>query len=227
MKTSKPLRQLFAFMLLSGALAGQAFAADRVQGKVLEVKNTDSYTYLLLKVDTKDTWVAVGLSAVKVGSTVTVENPMEMKNFESKALKKTFPSILFGNLAAEDGNAVKPHGAATAEVAAVDAKVAKASGPNAQTVADVVGKASSLNSKSVEVHAKVVKVNFGIMGKNWVHLRDGTGKADDGSNDILVTTQAEPSLGSTVTAVGIVRTNKDFGSGYAYKVMLEDVRFKP
>jgi hypothetical protein len=227
MKTAKPLRQLFAFVLLSGALTAQVFAADRVQGKVLEVKNTDSYTYLLLKVDSKDTWVAVGLSTVKVGSTVTVENPMEMKNFESKALKKTFPSILFGNLAAGDGDATKPHGAAIAEVAGVDAKVTKTSGPNAQTVADVVGKASSLNNKSVEVHAKVVKVNFGIMGKNWVHLRDGSGKADDGSNDILVTTQAEPALGSTVTAVGTVRTNKDFGSGYAYKVMLEDVRFKP
>jgi hypothetical protein len=79
----------------------------------------------------------------------------------------------------------------------------------------------------VEVHAKVVKVNFGIMGKNWVHLRDGTGKADDGSNDILLTTTAETTVGSTVTAVGTVRTNKDFGSGYAYKVMLEDVKFKP
>jgi hypothetical protein len=72
-----------------------------------------------------------------------------------------------------------------------------------------------------------VKVNFGIMGKNWVHLRDGSGKADDGSNDILVTTKAEPTVGSTATVLGTVRTNKDFGSGYAYKVMLEDASFKP
>jgi hypothetical protein len=84
-----------------------------------------------------------------------------------------------------------------------------------------------LNNKSVEVHAKVVKVNSGIMGKNWVHLRDGTGNADDGSNDILLTTNAEITVGSTVTAMGTVRTNKDFGSGYAYKVLLEDVKFKP
>jgi hypothetical protein len=228
MKTLKTLRDVFASALFSCLLIGQAFAAETVQGKVLEVKNTESYTYLLLKVDAKETWVAVQLSKVKVGSMVTVENPMEMKNFESKALKKTFPSILFGNLAGGDGGAMdKSHGTATKEVATLDVKVAKATGANGQTVADVTNNATALNNKSVEVHAKVVKVNLGIMGKNWVHLRDGTGKADDGSNDILVTSNAEATVGSTVTAVGTVRTNKDFGSGYAYKVLLEDVKFKP
>jgi hypothetical protein len=228
MKTLKTLRDVFAAALFSCLLIGQAFAAETVQGKVLDVKNTESYTYLLLKVDSKETWVAVQLSKVKVGSTVTVENPMEMKNFESKALKKTFPSILFGNLAGSDGSVLdKSHGKATTEVASMDVKVAKATGPNGQTVADVVNNATALNNKSVEVHAKVVKVNLGIMGKNWVHLRDGTGKADDGSNDILVTTNAETTVGTTVTAVGTVRTNKDFGSGYAYKVILEEVKFKP
>jgi hypothetical protein len=228
MKTLKILRNVFATVLFGGVLIGQVSAAETVQGKVLEVKNTDSYTYLLMKIDSKETWVAVQLSKVKVGSMVTVENPMEMKNFESKSLKKTFPSILFGNLAGGDaGTMDKSHGAATTDIAAVDVKVAKAAGPNGQTVADVVNNATALNGKSVEVHAKVVKVNLGIMGKNWVHLRDGTGKADDGSNDILLTTSAETTVGSTVTAVGTVRTNKDFGSGYAYKVMLEDAKFKP
>ena len=228
MKTLKSLRTVFATVLFGGLLVGQAIAADTVQGKVLEVKNTESYTYLLLKVDSKETWAAVQLSKVKVGSTVTVENPMEMKNFESKALKKTFPSILFGNLAGGDGVTLdKSHGAAVADAALMDVKVTKATGPNGHTVADLVNNATALNNKSVEVHAKVVKVNLGIMGKNWMHLRDGTGKADDGSNDILVTTSAETTVGSTVTAVGTVRTNKDFGSGYAYKVLLEEVKFKP
>ena len=227
MKTSKPLRNLIVSALLGGLLLGQAFAADTLKGKVLEVKNTDSYTFLLLKIDSKETWAAVELSNVKVGSTVTVENPMEMKNFESKALKKTFPSILFGNLAGEGGAVGKPQVAAAKDVSAVDVKVSKATGPNGQTVADVVNNATALNNKAVEIHAKVVKVNSGIMGKNWVHLRDGTGKTEDGSNDILVTTSAEAAVGSTVTAIGTVRTNKDFGSGYSYKVMLEDVKFKP
>lgn len=224
---NKPLRNVFASALLLAALVAQASAANTVQGKVLEVKNTDSYTYLLLRVGTQETWAAVGLSKIKPGATVTLENAMEMKNFESKALKKTFPSIFFGNLQGETGAAANPSYAAKDAVLAADVKVSKAGGPNGQTVADVLSKAATLNNKSVAIHAKVVKVNSGIMGKNWVHLRDGSGKGEDGSNDLLVTTTAEVVLGSTVTASGTVRTNKDFGSGYAYKVLLEDASFKP
>ena len=224
----KPARFTLVSVALATVLMGSAFAADSVQGKVLEVKNTDSYSYLRLLVGAKDTWVAVNLSNVKVGSTVTVENSMEMRNFESKALKKTFPSILFGNLKEEGAAAGKAQAAvADKSTVAVDVKVAKAASPNGRTVAEVTTGAKALSDKAVEIHAKVVKVNTGIMGKNWVHLRDGSGKSDDGSNDLLVTTKADVAVGSTVTAVGTVRTNKDFGSGYAYKVMLEDASFKP
>lgn len=227
MKLSKPTHVAIAAALLSALLMTPALAADSIQGKVLEVKNTDSYSYLLLKVGAQETWVAVEASKVKVGATVTVDNAMEMKNFESKALKKTFPSLLLGNLKEEGAAAAKPHGSAVDAGAVGDVKVAKATGPNGRTVAEVVGGASALSNKTVEIHAKVVKVNTGIMGKNWVHLRDGSGKAEDGSHDILATSNADTTVGAVVTAVGTVRTNKDFGSGYAYKVMLEDTSFKP
>jgi hypothetical protein len=223
----KPVRFTLVSVALGAVLMGSSFAANTVQGKVLEVKNTESYTYLLLKAGGQDTWVAVNLSNVKVGSAVTVENTMEMRNFESKALKRTFPSILFGNLKEEGAANTKPHASAIDSGVAMDVKVAKATGPNGRTVAEVSNGSKALSDKTVEIHAKVVKVNTGIMGKNWVHLRDGSGKSDDGSNDLLVTTKADIAVGSTVTAVGMVRTNKDFGSGYAYKVMLEDAIFKP
>ena len=74
---------------------------------------------------------------------------------------------------------------------------------------------------------KVVKYNAGIMGKNWIHLRDGSGDASKDTNDILVTTQAQAKVGDVVTASGIVRTNKDFGAGYTYKVLIEDAALKP
>ena len=34
-------------------------------------------------------------------------------------------------------------------------------------------------------------------------------------------------VGDVVTVSGIVRTNKDFGSGYTYKVLIEDATLKP
>ena len=70
--------------------------------------------------------------------------------------------------------------AGVAKVPAVaDVKVAKAEGANARTVGQVYADRVTLKGKEVVIRAKVVKVNAGIMGKNWVHLRDGSGSAAD------------------------------------------------
>jgi hypothetical protein len=74
----------------------------------------------------------------------------------------------------------------------------------------------------VQVRGQVVKVNLGIMGKNWIHLQDGSGAAADGSNDILVTTQDKAAIGDIVSAKGTVRTDVNVGPGYAYAVMIEN-----
>jgi hypothetical protein len=119
--------------------------------------------------------------------------------------------------------AAAPHGSATATPAAMPlAKVAKASGPDARTVAEVVAGKAALNSKTVLVRGQVVKVNLGIMGKNWLHLQDGSGSAADGSNDLLVTTQDRVAVGDVVNARGRVRTDLNLGGGYAYAVLIED-----
>jgi hypothetical protein len=61
------------------------------------------------------------------------------------------------------------------------------------------------------------------MGKNWLHVRDGTGAQAKGDNDITVTTSGgEWQVGDVVTVVGTVRTDKDFGAGYAYPVIIEE-----
>jgi hypothetical protein len=60
------------------------------------------------------------------------------------------------------------------------------------------------------------------MGKNWAHLRDGSGSAADNSNDVLVTTKDQTKVGDVVTAKGVVHLDKDFGAGYTYKVLVED-----
>jgi len=101
-------------------------------------------------------------------------------------------------------------------------KVAKASGANAYTVAEVIGKASALKDKPVTVNGKVVKYNPGIMGKNWVHLQDGSGAAASNTHDILVTTAAPAKVGDVVSVSGVVRNDKDFGAGYVYKVLIEE-----
>jgi hypothetical protein len=204
-------------------------AAAVVKGEVLEVKDVESYTYLRLKTGGGETWAAVNKAPISKGAKVTIENVMVMTNFESKALKKTFPTILFGTLAGS--GAGSPHAGADAAAAHAsiaktadggDIHVPKATGANARTVAEINSKGAELKDKPVLVRAKVVKYNPGIMGKNWLHLRDGSGSAADNTNDILATTVNPAKTGDVVTVKGVVRTDKDFGSGYSYKVLIED-----
>jgi hypothetical protein len=215
------------------AAAGAATAPSvSVTGKVLEVKNVDSYTYLRLSTENGELWAAVMTAKVKKGSSVTIENGVVMSNFFSKSLKKTFPQVLFGSLAGGSVTAGAPAGHAMGSAYPLvpskkldtinEAPVAKANGANARTVAEIVTKSAELKDKPVLLRAKVVKFNGGIMGKNWLHLRDGSGSAEKDTNDILATTAAEAKVGDVVTVKGIVRTDKDFGAGYAYKVMIEE-----
>jgi hypothetical protein len=214
--------------------AAPAPSGEVVKGSVLEVKDVESYTYLRLKTKNGETWAAVGKTPVQKGSEVTLENVTVMTNFESKTLKKTFPTILFANLAGKGANAsyagnevAAAHAGLTRSVDAGDIRVDKAKGANARTIAEIVGKAAELKDKPVLVRGKVVKFNAEIMGKNWVHLRDGSGSAADGSNDLLVTTAGTAKVGDVVTAQGVVHTNADFGSGYTYKVLVEEATLQP
>ncbi|HZL97791.1 MAG TPA: hypothetical protein VFB91_03690 [Terriglobales bacterium] len=106
-------------------------------------------------------------------------------------------------------------------------KVEKAKGADACTVSEAFEKAGSLDKKTVVVRGKVVKVSKGIMGKNWVHLQDGSGDPGKGTNDLVATTQDDPKVGNVVTAKGTLRKDKDFGAGYKYRVIVEEATVKP
>ena len=79
---------------------------------------------------------------------------------------------------------------------------------------------SSFSNKTIVIKGKVVKINIGIMDKNWVHISDGT--QYDGKKSLTVTTQEAPKVGDTVTFRGTIILNKNFGQGYIYDIILED-----
>jgi hypothetical protein len=244
-KTMKALLAICMLVTASFVWAGENLAptqseAGVVRGEVIEVQDVESYTYLLLKTSDGEVWAAVIKTTVSKGETVTIQNAIVMKNFESKALKKTFSTILFGTLGGSvstapgastaGGSASSGHALGSAFKAIPskkldtinDAHIPKASGANARTVAEIIKKGVQLKEQTVLVRGKVVKYNPEIMGKNWIHLRDGSGSAKDNTNDILVTTASQAKVGDVVTVKGIVRTDKDFGAGYAYKVLIEE-----
>ncbi|OGR07282.1 MAG: hypothetical protein A2511_08720 [Deltaproteobacteria bacterium RIFOXYD12_FULL_50_9] len=116
-------------------------------------------------------------------------------------------------------------GSSKAVVPLSEIKVDKAKGENAFTVAELFAKAGSLNGKKIMVKGKVVKVSPNIMGKNWIHVQDGSGNQADKTHDLVITSSEIPDKGEVVTVKGVLTANKDFGSGYKYAALVEDANF--
>jgi hypothetical protein len=211
----------------------------RVEGSVLETMNAGPYTYVRLNTAEGEIWAAVNEVVLKPGTEITIDNAMWMENFESKTLNRKFDRILFGNLRGEDqvAAALPPGHPATASMATGqappagagaaepdDVKVEKAPGKGARTVAEIYASKAALNGKEVEVRGRVVKWNPDIMGRNWMHLRDGSGSADKQDNDITVTTNEVVAKGDIVIIRGKLALDRDFTAGYAYPVIIEEAK---
>jgi tetrahydrodipicolinate N-succinyltransferase len=87
------------------------------------------------------------------------------------------------------------------------------------SVEDVNKQMKELEGKQVTVTGKVVKVNNGIMKRNFLHIQDGTG--GQGTNDLTVTSSQTAKVGSNVTITGTVVLGTDFGMGYSYPLLVE------
>jgi hypothetical protein len=201
----------------------------RVTGRILETMNAGGYTYMRLATANGDVWTAVRETKVKKGATITVEAQMVAENFKSSSLHRTFDKLIMGMVA--DGPAAatqaampSPTGGAVEHMMSAanvgDVNVPKAEG--GKTVAETWARRNDLKDKPVVIRGKVVKFLGGIMGKNWIHLRDGSGTRAAGNDDITVTTDGIARVGDIVTVNGTVRVDKDFGAGYLYPVIVED-----
>ncbi|MFZ5775781.1 MAG: DNA-binding protein [Thermodesulfobacteriota bacterium] len=127
-----------------------------------------------------------------------------------------------GNQAMPMGQPEVAAGSGKAIVPFVELKVEKAAGENGRTVAEIFAKAKELGGKKVKVRGQVVKFSPAIMGKNWLHIQDGTGDPMKNTHDLVVTTASEAAKGDMVTVEGVLAADKDFGYGYKYDVIVED-----
>ncbi|MBA3013897.1 MAG: DNA-binding protein [Proteobacteria bacterium] len=225
--------------------AADAAAPAVVKGKVAEVMDASGYTYIRLDDGSgTEVWAAAPKTELTIGEEITLQGGSVMENFSSKTLNKTFEKIIFatgvsrgdgqevaaGGAAESFGDAVKSGGADASGgsvgniVAFSDLKVEKAAGPDGQSVADLYEKAATLDKKNVAVKGQVVKVSKNIMGKNWIHIQDGTGDPNKNTHDLVVTTMETAEKGDIVTVEGPAAAAKDFGSGYKYDVIIEDAK---
>lgn len=213
-------------------------AAPALTGTALETMDSGGYTYIRLKTEKGETWAAISVAKVEKGSTVTIANPMPMDGFESKTLHRRFDRIVFGSLAqpaagatggagtnAERASMAAKHAAAAAGPSVGELiSVPRAEGPDGRTVAEVFATRLGLRGRTISVRGKVVKYNAAIMGRNWIHLQDGSGTRDGKDNDLMVTTTDAARVGDVVLVRGVLSIDRDFGSGYAYPVIVENAK---
>lgn len=91
--------------------------------------------------------------------------------------------------------------------------------PIPTTVEGVFQKKAELSGKQIQIKGKIVKVNNGVMNRNFLHIQDGTGGPN--TNDLTVTSDQTAAVGDQVTVTGNLATNVDFGAGYSYPLILE------
>ena len=216
----------------NGAAGNAADALDPgglLRGVVQEQIAVPPYVYLRLETRRGETWAAVAEAPVQVGDSVTVFNAMAMEQFTSTTLQRTFERIWFGALE-PPANGVHSAPAPSMSSGApptVDARIAPitaATGADARTVNALWTEKEQLVGRTIRVRGVVVKLNGGVMGKNWIHLQDGSGDPALGTHDLTVTTTESATVGDTLTVTGTVRINRDVGAGYTYALLLEDAR---
>jgi len=200
---------------------GAGFAIERT-GVVVTTMNAGSYTYLEVETKSGRYWAAAPQLELAVGDQVDVAPGSEMKDFFSPTLKRTFDSILFTSSVKVVG---KNASADKAESPKPPVHQTQAGSNGTKTVEQIYTERQSLKGKQVQVRGKVVKFTPGIMGKNFLHIQDGSGK--EGTNDLAVTSQQTVSVGDHILVSGTLDTDKDFGAGYVYKAILENAKITP
>jgi len=199
-------------------------------GTVTQTMDAAGYTYVEVDTGSEKIWAAAPKAEIKVGDDVVVPQGMAMKDYHSKTLDRTFPVVYFvdGLMVGGADAALSPQGmpeghpAPAAEPAVkVDLSGIKAA-EGGKTVEQIYQAPADLAGKPVTLRGKVVKYNADIMGKNWLHIQDGTGA--EGTNDLTVTTSGTAKVGDTVLISGVLVTDKDFGYGYKYAVLIEDAQ---
>lgn len=206
------------------------------KGIVQEVLHVREYSYIRVLENGQEKWLAAPITNVEKGGTYYYSKTMEMRNFESKELNKSFDTIYFiEKLSTSEEDAKLPLTAnppplpmvtsgQTANTEnpkpVIDKKDVNVTAPgNTISIEELFKNRERYNNKVVRIRGQVTKYNPAIMNVNWLHIQDGTDY--NGEFDLTVTSTSTVQVGDVVTVEGKVTLNKDFGAGYVYNIIIE------
>lgn len=187
-----------------------------------EVLPTEKYVYVLMEENGEEFWIATVKQEVETGKTYFFKDGLLKIDFESKEYNRTFDRIFLVSsiVPANHGN--------QAESAPVESKqpvnTANIEKPikveGSISIADLVDNIEKYDGQEIQVSGVCTKINPNIMGRNWIHLEDGT--RDD--YDLVLTSDMIIPEGAVLTMKGKVATNLDFGAGYRYDILIENAQ---
>ncbi|KAA3617941.1 MAG: hypothetical protein DWQ05_07805 [Calditrichaeota bacterium] len=198
------------------------------QVTVEEVIQAKSYTYLQVKSPAASYWLACAKTEVSKGEVIYHTQGLEMRDFRSKELDRTFDKIYFIQSISRQPQAANPgmvmnspqpgnkmQMQSSAAVGTVEGEI---------SLSELFGDMKKYENKRVTVSGEVTKFLPEIMGKNFLHIQT---KGDDGKNlDLSITTADKVNVGANVTFAGKITLNKDFGAGYFYEIIMEDAQLQ-
>jgi len=198
----------------------QITGSEMHEVKVLEVLQADRYTYLKVSEKEEEFWIAaLKLDNAAVGDTYLYQGGLLKTNFESQEHHRTFDKIY---LVSEIINAKVHPGNNLMENSSTNHTHSNINIPS-NKIADLISNSKKYENKEIVISGKIVKANYGIMNSNWYHIQDGT-SVKGAKSDLVVTSKLEMQQGTQVQLKGKVVLNKDLGSGYFFKVMVEEAQ---
>jgi len=237
MKIYSSLLVVMALLLSCNNTSKTTIQPDIHKAIVQEVLHVKEYSYIRVLEDGIEKWIAAPTTVVEIGSTYYFGKTMEMKDFQSKDLNKTFETVYFvEKISTTEADAklpltANPHplpvvtnnqnGSPEATKPSIEKKnVEIEASENTISIAELFKNREKYNNKTVTLKGEVTKYNPAIMNVNWFHMQDGT--EFNGEFDLTVTTAATVAIGDVVTIKGKVSLNKDFGAGYLYTIIIEN-----
>lgn len=193
---------------------------------VEEVIQATSYTYLNVKAAAGTYWLACPKMKVKKGESVYHDPGLEMRDFHSKDLDRTFAKVYFVQNVRRQGQApsggmakqpsfkkMQPNMLAKGPIETVEGVL---------TLDELFKNKEKYANKRVTVAGEVTKFLPEIMNKNFLHIQ--AAKAGDQPYDLSITTLDRVKVGDKVKFTGVIAVDKDFGAGYKYEVIMEGAK---
>ena len=176
--------------------------------KALEVLQTSKYSYIRVEGEGDGLsegapyWIATLKSDFIEGEEYIYRGRLLKNDFESKEFRRVFDQIYLVSFIEKANGEARLNSTIKGVV----------------SIADIIANPLNFTGQKVKLQGRVVKVNDAIMDRNWIHLVDGS--ADD--YDFVITSNENVQVGHKVVFEGLISTNRDFGAGYKYDLLMED-----